>query len=117
MAKTKNTPSRKETLDAVQELYDSLTEAYWAASTIEAKDRIYGAEEVVFDILTQLQREDLESNTAAFKAAAGKVEAVIGKVEQLKQDIDKLVHAMKVAVKVTAALDKGVQLAIKYFGV
>lgn len=104
-------------MDAMQSLYDTLTEAYWTASTIEAKDRIYGAEEVVFDILTELQREDLEANTAAFKAAAEKVVAVMGKVEQLKQDIDKLIHAMKVAVKVTAALDKGVQLATKYFGI
>lgn len=117
MAKAQNTPSREETLEAMQSLYDSLTEAYWAASTIEAKDRIYGAEEVVFDILTDLEREDLEADTAAFKAAAGKVEAVMGKVEQLRQDIDKLVHAMKVAIKVTAALDKGVQLASKYFGI
>ena len=117
MAKTKNAPSREETRLAMQSLYDNLTEAYWAASTIEAKDRIYGAEEVVFDILTQLEREDLEADTAAFKAAAGRVEAVLGKVDQLKRDIDKLVHAMKVAVKVTAALDKGVQLATKYFGI
>ncbi|GDY19777.1 hypothetical protein LBMAG56_11220 [Verrucomicrobiota bacterium] len=117
MPKTKNAPSRQETLDAMQNLYDTLTDAYWAASTIEAKDRIYGAEEVVFDIVTELQREDLEANTAAFKAAGEKVAAAMGKVEQLKQDIDKLVHAMKVAVKVAAALDKGVQLASKYFGI
>jgi hypothetical protein len=46
-------------------LYNSLKDAYWAASTVESKDQIHGAEDLVNEILDALDREDLESDNDA----------------------------------------------------
>jgi hypothetical protein len=115
MTKKTNIPARQEVQKAFQELYDNLTQAYWSASTIEAKDRIYGIEEVVFDVLTELTREELDDRTEVFQEVADKVEPVLTKLDGLKQDIDQLIHAVKVASQVAGAIDQVVKLATRFF--
>jgi DNA repair exonuclease SbcCD ATPase subunit len=111
-----NSPTRQELQNAFQQLYDGLTQAYWSASTIEAKDRIYGVEEVVFDVLTDLAREDLDSRTQVYEDVAINVKSALTKLDRLKEDIDQLIHAVKVASEVAGVIDKAVKLATKFFG-
>jgi hypothetical protein len=108
-------PSRQEVHDAFGVLYQQLLNAYWVASTIEDKDRIHGIADSVFDILTQLNREDIQSDTAAFNALAKAVANANARLDRLKQDLDQIIHVVKVATDVTSAIDKALGLAAKFF--
>ena len=112
-----NPPPLQDVRDAFQDLYDNLRDAYWAASDIATKDRIYGTEEIVFDTLADLDREYLEQNSAVYKEVKGKIAPVLDKLDQLKADIDKIIRAVDVATQVAGALDKAIALASKYFGI
>src|SRR2546422_10705439 len=98
-------PTRQDLHDAVQNLYNLLDQAYWAASTIESKDRIRGIEDVLFDILTQLNRADIESRTQDYAALAKLVDASNRRLEKLKEDIDQIIHVVKVATDTASAID------------
>ena len=117
MAKKPTPPSNPEVQAAVQALYDSLSQAYWSASTIDAKDRIYGTEEVLLDTLTNLAREDIEDRTETFEAALENVKPVLARLDQLRADLDKIIHAVKVAAQVADAIDQAVKQLTKYFAV
>jgi hypothetical protein len=110
-------PSQEQVRDAYEAVDEQLGQAYWAASTVETKDRIYGIEEIVYDVLMQLYREQLESGTAAYTHVQRQVETVNEKLDQLKQEIDSIIHAVSVAADVAAAIDKAVSLGAKYFAI
>lgn len=107
--------SRQEVCDAFQSLFDQLKDGYWAATTTEDKDTIKGLEDAVFDILTQLNQEDIESRDADFKALTGTVKGIVPRLEKLKNDIDQVVRNVKIATSVAQALDEAISLALKYF--
>jgi ABC-type transporter Mla subunit MlaD len=102
--------------DAYQDLYNALTDGYWAASTIENKDKIHGLMDIVFDILTELNRDTLEADSQEFKDIAAHLKSANDQLNNLKAQIDKLIAAVKIATKVAAGIDKAVSLAAKYFG-
>ena len=114
--KTNASPNLADVREALQEAYDSLSDAYWASSTLEAKDRIYGVEEVVFDALSELDREEIETNTKAYKEVAAALEPILDQLEKLRDDLESLVHAVKVVTQVTSTIDRALKLATKYFG-
>jgi hypothetical protein len=111
-----NGVSLNEMHDAYQGLYDALTSAYWAASTIEDKDRIQGMTETVYDIVSALNVDILEANTPAFLAVKSQISDGNTRLDKLKQQIDQMVHAVKIATQVAAGVDKAISLAAKYFG-
>jgi hypothetical protein len=110
-------PTQQDVQAAFQDLYDNLSQAYWSASTIDAKDRIYGIEEIVFDVLTDLEKNDLETDDDAYKQVKADVSPVLDKLAALKKDIDNVIQAVKVATQVAGFLDKAIKLASKYFGI
>lgn len=109
-------PTQQQVREAFQDLYDQLGNAYWAATTTDTKDRIYGIEEVVYDLLMELDKRTLEANSAVYNEVKVRMETVIGRIDQLKRDIDGIIHAVKIAGNVTAAMDKAIGMAMKYFG-
>jgi hypothetical protein len=115
MANGTTSVSRQDVCDAFQGLFDQLNDGYWAATTIEDKDRIKGTADAVFEILTQLNQEDIESRDSDFKALTGTVKGIIPRLDKLKNDIDKIIHAVKIAGTVAQALDTAINLAVKYF--
>jgi hypothetical protein len=117
MSPTNNGVALDEVHDAYQDAYNSLTNAYWAASTIENKDKIHGVMDVVFDIITELNRESLEANSDDFKTLAGHLKSTNAEMTSLKGQIARLVAAVKVATQVASAIDKAISLAAKYFGI
>lgn len=102
--------------DAYQQVYNSLTSAYWAASTIQNKDQIHGIMDVVFDLLTELNRESLDANSPEFQTLAKDLKGANDQLNTLKGQIDQLVAAVKVATQVASAIDEAITLAAKYFG-
>ncbi len=109
--------SQQQLRGAYEALDEQLGKAYWAASTVETKDRIYGIEEIVYDLLMRLYREQLDSNSPAYIQARQQVQTANEKLDELKQDIDSMIHAFNVAADVAAAIDKAVSLGTKYFGI
>ena len=114
--KTSGLPTQEQVRNAFQELYNQLRQAYWAASTIEAKDQIYGVKEVVYDILLELQKEKIESDTPRYKEIKGQIEAATKKIDALRKEIDTIVHAVKIAGAVAKGIDKAIELARKFVG-
>ena len=107
--------SRQDICDSFQELYNRLTEGYWAATTIEDKDRIRGLADAISDILTELNKEDIESRDNDFRALTATVQEIIPRLDKLKDQIDQIIHAVKIANNVAKAIDKALELAGKYF--
>ncbi len=101
--------------DAYQEVYNALTSAYWAASTIESKDQIHGVMDLVFDVITELNRESLDADSDEFQALAKNLKGANDQLTSLKGQIDDLVAAVKVATQVASAIDQAISLAAKYF--
>jgi len=109
-------PSLTELRQSFKDSYEDLSTAYWAASTIEAKDRIYGAEEIVENTLDALNAQDLEARDEVFKAVSAQLQPGLKKLDALKADIDKVIHAVNVAANVVRSLGKALDLAARYFG-
>ena len=107
--------SRKEMCDALQELYDELDAGYWEATTKKDKDRLRKIGTEVFDVLTELNREDIESRDEEYCALREKVNEVIPRIDKLGKEIDKVIKSVKVARNVAKAMDKALKLAAKYF--
>ena len=109
------TPSLEDLRDAFETLYDDLSAAYWSASTIEVKDRIYGTEELVADILDMFYLADLDKRTDVYKRVAADIQPSLVKLDELRKDIDSIIHAVTVAAKVADSIAKALGLAAKYF--
>lgn len=107
--------SRQNVYDAFEYLYNQLSAGYWAATTIEAKDRIRGLSDAIFEILTALNRSDIETRDADFKELTETVKRIAPRLEKLEKEIDQIIHAVKIAENVAQAVDKAIDLAAKYF--
>jgi hypothetical protein len=103
--------------DALQQLYDTLNQAYWVATTIDAKDAINGAAQAVSDILTTLNQGALDSNTAQYTTLKSTVTAVNNKLITIKSQVNNWIHAISVAGQVAGAIDQALNLAAKVFSV
>jgi hypothetical protein len=108
-------PTQQDVHDVFGELYKSLTDAYWGASTITDKDRIRGAADGVFDILTALNQADIKSRTQDYAALKSKVDATTKKLTALQKDIDSIIHVVGVAASVTQAISKALAFGGKFF--
>lgn len=100
---------------ALQALYDLLNQAYWYASTIEAKDALNGLAQAVSEILTTLNQGALDSNTAAYATLKSDVDAVNTKLNSVQTQINNWIHAISIATQVTGAIDQAVNEAAKVF--
>jgi hypothetical protein len=109
-------PTQQDVQNAFQQLYDNLTSAYWAASTIEDKDRIRGCADVIFQILSQLTVDDIKSRSAEFQELKNSVQSVTKKLEQLQTEIDGIIHNIQIASSVTTGITKAVGVAARFLG-
>lgn len=108
-------PTQQDVHDAYGELYQSLTRAFWVASTITDKDRLRGAADAVFDIVTALNQADIKSRTQDYAALKNKVDAVTKKLATLQQKIDSIIHNMEIAASVVQAIGKALDFGGKFF--
>jgi hypothetical protein len=108
-------PTQQDVHDAYGELYQALTNAYWAASTIVDKDRIRGAADAVFDILTALNRAEIKSRTQDYADLKTQVDAITKKLTALQQDIDSINHKIDIATNVVQRITKALDLGGKFF--
>jgi hypothetical protein len=107
-------PTQQDVQDAFQKLYDGLNDAYWAASTIQDKDRLRGAADVIFEILSQLTVSDIRSRSIEFSQLKATFDSVQARLEKLQKDIDGIIHNVSVATNVVAGITKALELAGKF---
>jgi hypothetical protein len=100
-----------DTIQTYQTLYDVLGRAYWEASDITAKDTIQGARDVIYEILTDLNRAKLEANTALFLALKSKIRDSNKALEEVKDRINAITKNISTASSVIAAIAKVVSIA------
>ena len=105
---------KPETIDDYQALYDSLGRAYWEASDIQSKDRIQGAREAIYDIITDLDEAQLDANTALFLAVEPKIQQTCATLQKIQSDIDGITKNITTASKVVDAIGKVLSIAAMF---
>ena len=85
------------------------------ATRIEDKDRIRCIADAVFEILTELNRADIQTRTGEFAALTRAVDDAKKRLVKLKEDIDQIMHRVKVATDLTNAVDKALAQSAKFF--
>ena len=107
---------QQETHDAFKALYDSFTDAYWAASTMQDKDYIRGLSDFISGILTQLNKQAIESRTKEFEDLTDSVKTISPRLEKAKEKIDQIIQDVQTATAVAKGIDTVLAICIKYFG-
>ena len=100
---------------SMEQLHDQLTSAYWYATTVDAKDALTGCSQAVFDILTTLEQEVIETATPEYAALKNDVTAVNTKLQSVQTQINDWIHKIDVAGQVISAIAQAVALAGKVF--
>src|SRR2546422_9561050 len=99
-------PTQQEVHDVFDELYQSLTQAYWVASTITDKDRLRGAADAVFDVVTALNQAEIKSRTQEYATLKDQVSIVTKKLIALQNEIDSIIHNVSVATSVVQEIGR-----------
>lgn len=91
---------------ALGECYNALNDAYWAASTIDAKDIILGCMRHISDLRDIMLLQKLDERTAAFKEAEEQISVGNKRLEKLKEEIDNLINKIDAITKVINTIGK-----------
>ena len=116
MATTPTVPAPLQPADPkayYQQLFDSLGDAYWAASDVAAKDQIQGARDAVHQILTAITQAQLDEDTSELISLGAIVDKTNIALKKLQGDIDSIVKKIQVAADVESAIGKVLSLAGK----
>jgi hypothetical protein len=105
---------KPETIDDYQTLYDALGRAYWEAADIISKDRVQGAREAIYDIITDLDEAQLDANTALFLAVEPKIKQTCATLQKIQADIDSITKNITTAANVVDSIDKVLGIATMF---
>lgn len=103
-------PTIDEMLVCFDECYNALSQSYWEASTIEGKDQIIGCLEFVSDLIDILLIRDLTSRTEQYEEAAPAIAQGKKKLDELKAEIDRLVHRVATVTRVIGAIERALKI-------
>jgi hypothetical protein len=106
-------PTVQDLNDAYSELLNDLNDAYWAASSMDAKDQLYGFIEAITSLVAQLNATDLKSRDAAYSALAVQVASVNKQLDALQKQINSLINRINTVAKIVADVAKVVAIAAK----
>ena len=101
--------------DAYSELLDDLNEAYWAAGTLDTKDQIMGAIEIVTNVVSALDAADLATRDAAYTALQNQVTAVNNQLQTLQKQINNIISRINTAASIVSDISKVVSAAAAVF--
>lgn len=99
-----------DSIQAYQALFDALSRAYWEASDINFKDTIHGAQEAVYNIITELDEAQLEANTAKFLALVPAIKNANTALKKIQDSINDITKNISTAATVIAAIGKVLSL-------
>ena len=103
--------------DALQELHNALYAEYRKSKTKEVRDQLDARLDVVRDLLTELNRDDMASRTIAIKAAADSMAEGLKRLAELKERIKSISDNVAKAANVLEDVDKVLSNVKQYFGI
>jgi len=109
-AETIMAATNQEVLDALIELHEALDEAYWVASDVATKDRIYGIGRAVYVEQTRLSRLAIAERGKRYKAVNVDIKRVGERLKKLQDDIDDMIQAIDTVGQVVSAVGKVLSL-------
>lgn len=107
--------TKQDLHNAYAAVLGDLNDAYWAASDLNTKDRIYGNIEAVSNILTQLDAADIQARDAQYSALVQQVSTVNKSLSDLQQQINTLITRISTAATIASDIAKVVTVAAKVF--
>jgi hypothetical protein len=93
-----------------QNVYDALGRAYWEASDIPTKDQVYGAQEAIGEIITELDEQGIAQNTNLFVQLQPKIAAVNASLKTIQGEITQITKNINTAATVVSAISKVLSL-------
>ena len=78
---------------------------------MDSKDQVAAARDEAYDILTALNEEDLEKDTAGFLALSHKIALTNIALKQIQADINKITKNITTGASVIAAITKVLSIA------
>jgi hypothetical protein len=117
VATSTTVPAALDTTDVIaayKALYDTLGRAYWEASDINAKDQIQGTRDAIYDILTDFNIGQLQTNTAAYLALTARIKHANGALEKIKDEINQITKNITTAASVVSAITKVLNIAAMF---
>lgn len=94
----------RDLVSSYQRILDLLSDAYWEASDVPSKDLIYGVQQAITEIITELNKQQIASLTEQFIALRPKIDAVNKGLEQVKAEINKITRNISTAADITGAI-------------
>jgi hypothetical protein len=96
-------------------LHTSLRQAYWSTPDEPTGDKITALADACYHILSELNKDAIKKRTEDYKELKQLVEKTNARLEQIKEDIDQIVHSINVATKVVDGIEQALKLAAKFF--
>ena len=90
--------------EAFQNLHDQLQQAYWKATSVEAKDQITDLTHDVSSVLTSLYQGELADNTQQYKRLSAQIKSVNKDLGDFQKQINNLVNDVNIATQVVSAI-------------
>ena len=103
--------------DTLQELHNTLYAEYRKSKTKEVRDQLDARLDVVRDLITELNRDDIASRTIALKASADSLAEGLKKLGDLKKRIQAIADNVGKAAEVLEDVDKVLSGVAEYFGI
>ena len=100
---------------AYTDLLDALNDGFWAASTIEAKDKIKGVMDAVTDAIQDLDSADLTARNQQFTVLGTQLKTVNTQLQALQTQISNLVSRINTATSIISGITKVVTLVGQIF--
>jgi hypothetical protein len=120
MAKNEKTHQKKEVdqkdvYTAYFNLHSALRDAYWSTPDEATGNSITALADACFHILTGLNQDAIKSRDTEYTDLKRFVENTNKRLQQTKDDIDKIIHSVKIATDVANGIEQVLKLAAKFF--
>ncbi|KAA6459733.1 hypothetical protein DYQ86_16615 [Acidobacteria bacterium AB60] len=93
-------------LDGYKQLLDSLSRAYWEAGDMASKDRIYGAQQAVSELITALDQDDVALLTQQYIAMKPQIDATNAALAKIREDVNQITKNIGTASMLAAGITK-----------
>jgi peptidoglycan hydrolase CwlO-like protein len=97
-----------------QAVHDALMEARLRCTDSAKRTELRHKADEVQEVLTAIDRQELQSRTGAFRDVAAQMENVNESLSKLKGEIDKITNDIACAAKVVSAIDGVLKASAKF---
>ncbi|WP_025897210.1 hypothetical protein [Sneathiella glossodoripedis] len=106
--------TNQEAIDILDELYQSLDDAYWASSDPKDRDLIRGISSSIYKEISALNKLEIENRSKEYEVLTFDVVRVNKKLEKLKKEIDDIIEKVDLAADVVKSIGKALGFIGKF---